>query len=109
MVLDCEIYSIVCKMMEGIIINEETLALDTIRAVGPGGHFLTQKHTRAHMRELWRPRLMDRRPYDAWEANPAGAREAAHERARHLLQTHQPQPLEEGLAGELKKLVAISL
>jgi trimethylamine---corrinoid protein Co-methyltransferase len=106
MLLDCEIYSIVHRMMDGIVVNEETLALDVIRAAGPGGHFLTQKHTRAHMRELWRPRLLDRRPYDAWEADHAGARQAAAERARSLLGTHSPSPLDPHLAAELQAIIA---
>jgi trimethylamine--corrinoid protein Co-methyltransferase len=106
MVMDCEIYSIVRKMMEGIDVNEETLALDVIRAAGPGGNFLTQKHTRAHMRQLWRPRLFDRRSYDAWEADPTGPADWALQRARELLQSHQPAPLEPGLAAELKRIIA---
>src|SRR3990172_12016115 len=46
MMMDCEIFSIVHKMIQGIVVDEETLALDAIAAVGPGGHFLAQKHTR---------------------------------------------------------------
>ena len=45
MMMDCEIFSIIHKMMQGIVVDDETLALDTIAAVGPGGNFLTQKHT----------------------------------------------------------------
>ncbi len=106
MVMDSEIYSIVRQMMPGIAVDEETLASEVIKAVGPGGHFLTQPHTRAHMRQLWRPRLFDRRPYDAWEASGrTGARQAAAERARQLLQTHQPAPLEEGLGRELAQII----
>ena len=45
MMLDCEIFSIIHKMMGGIVVNDETLALDTIAAAGPGGNFLTQPHT----------------------------------------------------------------
>ena len=56
MVMDCEIYSIVHKMMDGITVNDDTLALDVIRAVGPGGNFLKQKHTRAaHARTVAAP------------------------------------------------------
>jgi trimethylamine--corrinoid protein Co-methyltransferase len=62
MVMDCEIYSIVRKMLAGLVIDEEMIALDVIRAVGPGGHFLTQKHTRQHMRDLWQSRLPVRSP-----------------------------------------------
>jgi len=92
--------------MEGIVVDAETLALEVIKSVGPGGNFLTQKHTRAHMRELWRPRLFDRRPYDAWEAaGRDGARQWAGQRAGELLQSHQPAPLEEGLAKELEEII----
>ena len=85
MVMDCEIYSIVHKMMDGITVNDDTLALDVIRAVGPGGNFLKQKHTRAHMRELWQPRLMDRRPYGQWEEKRDGARDWARAKAQDIL------------------------
>ncbi len=65
--MDCEIFSIIQKMMQGIVVNDETLALETIANVGPGGHYLAQKHTRKHMRELFMPAFMDRRPYSEWE------------------------------------------
>jgi trimethylamine--corrinoid protein Co-methyltransferase len=105
MVMDCEIYSIVRKMMEGIIVDEETLALDVIRAVGPAGQFLTQKHTRQHMRELWQPRLFDRRTYNVWEEKREGAREWAGARARDLLQNYKPDPLDPKLAEELARII----
>ncbi|MFN8594642.1 MAG: trimethylamine methyltransferase family protein [Anaerolineae bacterium] len=89
MVMDCEIFSIVRSMMNGIVVNDETLALDVIRSVGPGGNFLKHKHTRAHMQEL-AARLMDRRPYGQWEAKRDGARDWARERAQHILREHQP-------------------
>ena len=106
MVMDCEIYSIIHKMMNGIVVNDDTLALDVIKAVGPAGNFLTQKHTRQHMRELWQPRLMDRRPYSAWEAKRDGAREWARERAQDILKNHRPDPLDPKLAAELARLIA---
>ncbi|HID88091.1 MAG TPA: hypothetical protein EYP52_00035, partial [Anaerolineae bacterium] len=46
MLLDCEIFDIVYHMMKGIVVNDETLALDVIRTVGPGCNFLAQKHTK---------------------------------------------------------------
>ena len=68
MMMDCEIFSIIHKTMQGIVVNNETLALDTIAAVGPGGNFLSQKHTRQHMHALFLPEFMDRRPYNEWES-----------------------------------------
>ncbi|NJD60783.1 MAG: hypothetical protein FIA98_15425, partial [Anaerolineae bacterium] len=67
MLMDCEIFSIIQKVMQGIVVDDETLALDVIRSVGPGGNFLSQKHTLKHMREIYIPQFMDRRPYNVWE------------------------------------------
>jgi trimethylamine--corrinoid protein Co-methyltransferase len=106
MVMDCEIFSIVRHTLQGIPVSDETLALETIAAVGPGGHFLTQKHTKQHMRELWQPRLMDRQPYEQWEATRDGARQRARQRARQILAEHRPDPLEPRLAQELARIVA---
>ena len=103
--MDCEIYSIVRKTMEGIVVNAETLALDVIRAVGPNGNFLKQKHTRQHMRELWQPRLMDRRPYGQWAEKRDGARDWARARAQDILKNHQPEPLDPKLGAELLRII----
>ena len=105
MLLDCEIFSIICKMMAGIPVNDETLALEAIQAVGPGGNFLTQKHTRRHMRELWLPRYLDRRPYNAWEEQKDDGRDWARARARQLRAEHQPLALEARLEKELNQMI----
>jgi trimethylamine--corrinoid protein Co-methyltransferase len=105
MIMDCEIFGIICKMMEGIVVNEENLALDIIREVGPGGNFLTQKHTRKHMHKLWLHTLMDRRPYSEWEEKRDGAKDWALERAKKILTTHQPEPLDPKLEVELRKII----
>jgi trimethylamine--corrinoid protein Co-methyltransferase len=104
-VMDCEIFSIIRKMAEGITINDETLAIDVIRSVGVGGHYLSQNHTRRHMRDLWMPHLMDRRPYERWLADPAGSRQWAREKVTNLMQTHHPEPLDKDLAKELSRLI----
>lgn len=106
MIMDCEIFDIIHKMMESITVNKETLALDTIREVGPGRQFLTQRHTREHMRELWIPTLMDRRPYSEWIEKKDDARDWARERAKHILKTHEPDPLPQGLSKEFLKIIA---
>jgi len=106
MLMDCEIFSIVHQMMQGIPINDETLALDAIRSVGPGGHFLIEDHTRDHMRDLWLPSLMDRRPFEEWEDKRDGPRDRARGRAREILSTHRPQPLDSRLLEELQRIVA---
>jgi trimethylamine--corrinoid protein Co-methyltransferase len=106
MLLDCEIFDLVRHMMTGIPIDEEQLALDVIHAVGPGGHYLAQKHTRRHMRDLWLPRFMDRRPYEAWMETGDGPRAWAGAEARRILAEHEPELLEPQLAAELDRLAA---
>jgi trimethylamine---corrinoid protein Co-methyltransferase len=106
MLMDCEIFSIVQKVMQGIIVDDETLALDAIRCVGPGGNFLSQKHTLKHMRELFIPQFMDRRPYNVWEQKHDDGRDWALAKARNILKTHQPEPLDPTISAELKKIIA---
>lgn len=106
MLMDCEIFALIRKMMDGIAVDDETLALDAIRAVGPGGHFLAQPHTRKHMRELWLPTLMDRRPIKVVEEEREGPRAWAREKAQHILASHQPAPLDRKLVAELDRIIA---
>ena len=105
MMMDCEIFDIVRKTMQGIQVNAETLALDTIAAVGPGGNFLAQKHTRKHMRDLFLPQFMDRRPYNTWESKKDDARDWALAKARKTLAEHQPTPLDSKLSAEMDKII----
>jgi trimethylamine--corrinoid protein Co-methyltransferase len=105
MMLDCEIFSIIHKMMQGIEVNDETLALETIANVGPGGHYLAQKHTRKHMRELFMPQFMDRRPYSEWETKKDDARDWATNKARKIMNEHQPDRLDEKISQELEQII----
>jgi trimethylamine--corrinoid protein Co-methyltransferase len=72
LVLDNEIIGMVMRAVEGIEVNDTTLALDEIKKVGPGGHFVASRHTRKFMRtEQYAPQLSDRDTRDRWLA--AGA------------------------------------
>jgi trimethylamine--corrinoid protein Co-methyltransferase len=106
MMMDCEIFDIVHQMMKGIEVNDETLALDTIHAVGPHGNFLSQRHTRDHMREIWMPKYMDRRPYEVWLDQGDGPREWAQAEAIRIYENHQPKPLDSKLSEELSRIIA---
>jgi trimethylamine---corrinoid protein Co-methyltransferase len=106
MMMDCEIFSIICKTMQGIVVDDETLALDTIESVGPGGNFLSRKHTLKHMRELFLPQFMDRRPFNEWEAKKDDARDWSLAKARKTLETHQPDPLDEKIRIEMAKIIS---
>ncbi len=106
MMLDCEIFSVIHKVMQGIVVDDETLAMDVIANVGPGGNFLTQKHTRQHMRDIFLPQFMDRRPYGEWETKKDNAQDWALEKARKTLAAHQPETLDEKVSSELGRIIA---
>jgi trimethylamine--corrinoid protein Co-methyltransferase len=107
MVMECEIYGIVKRMAEGIVVDDETLALDVIRRVGSTGTYLAERHTRDHMREMWRPQVWDRSTYDQWlAADRAGALAKATTIAGEILETHRPEPLPDDVRAELRRIVA---
>ena len=106
MLMDCEIYDIVYKMMQGIVVDDETLALETIHNVGPHGNFLAQKHTRKHMHDLWVPKYMDRRPYEVWLEKGDNATDWALEKARQLHNSHQPKPLDPQISQEFARIIS---
>ena len=105
MLMDCEIFNMIHKVMQGIVVDDETLALGAIQAAGPGGNFLTQKHTLKHMRDLWVPKFMDRRPYSIWEEKGDNAEDWARAKAQQILKSHNPEPLDPKLSQELGKII----
>jgi trimethylamine--corrinoid protein Co-methyltransferase len=105
LLLDCEIYSATRAVANGIPVTDETLALDVIKEVGVGGNFIAHKHTRQHIADFWQPRFVDRRPYSAWEADRKGSREWANEKARWILENHQPTSLDPKLSAELSRII----
>jgi trimethylamine--corrinoid protein Co-methyltransferase len=106
MIMETEIYSIVQKMAGGIEVNDETLALETIKKVGSNGTYLAEKHTRRHMQEIWRPRVFDRTTYDQWlRSDKAGALAKATEIADEILATYEPEPLPADVSAELRRIV----
>jgi trimethylamine--corrinoid protein Co-methyltransferase len=101
LVIDNEIIGMVMRAVEGIEVNEDTLAFDVIKEVGPGGHFVSARHTRRHMRsEQYTPQLSDRDDRSKWEA--AGAKEAkmrASEKAQAIL----AEPMESVIPAKVRE------
>lgn len=105
LLMDCEIFDIVYKMMQGIEVNDETLALDTVHNVGAGGNYLSQKHSRKHMRDIWLPKYFDRRSYEVWNEKKDDGRDWAKAKAKDILENHQPQPLDPKISAEFKRII----
>lgn len=95
LIMDCEIYDVIRSVAQGIVIDDETLAVNVVDRVGPQNHFMTDPHTMKHLRSAWQPRVIDRRNPAQWEADgkPATADHAG-KMARELLETHEAPPLE---------------
>jgi trimethylamine--corrinoid protein Co-methyltransferase len=101
-----EVAGLVKRIMRGMDLTEETVPLDVIDQVGPGGHFLGETHTLEHFRQNWIPELFDRSPRDEWEKDGAltlGDRAA--ERVRHILREHEPAPLDGEIAVALEDVI----
>ena len=102
-----ELLGYVESMMRDIEVSDETLGLDVIRSVGPGGNFLGQMHTVKHFRkEVWFPQLLDREYWSNWIAKGAST---MHDRCiaakDRILAEHTPEPLDEDTARELDAIV----
>lgn len=95
LVIADEIIRMVRFYMEGVRVDKNTLALEAIDRVMPGGGFLADEHTMNNFRTAqWLPDLIDRRRHDAWKA--AGSKDMftrANERAQKILAAHQVPPL----------------
>jgi len=102
-ILDDDIYHRARYALLDMEISAETLALDTIRAVGPGGHFLAQKHTRKHMRTAMVPSVAQHIGKDGKYRDPL---EVAREKVTWILENYRPEPLEEVKQVELTKILA---
>ena len=94
-VIDNEIIGMAMRALQGIEVNEETLALKVIDKVGPGGNYLAETHTVKHMRsELFFPKVSDRSLREEWISKGGkDARERAKEIAKNILAGHKPLPI----------------
>ena len=95
-ILDDDIAGWVGRLLQGIDVNPESLAIDLINEVGPvPGHFLNTAHTRKHWREEhFFPKAADEEAYPVWfELGKKDALALAAERMDDILTNHQPEPL----------------
>jgi trimethylamine---corrinoid protein Co-methyltransferase len=104
-VLDNDVIGMVLRVLEGIRVEEETLAVDTICEAGPGGNYLSSEHTVRNMRkEFYIPRAAVRMNYSAWlREGEKGSFDLAREIAEGVLANHFAKPLPEGLESEVYK------
>jgi trimethylamine---corrinoid protein Co-methyltransferase len=104
MVLVHELLHMVKQYMRGLPVNDETLALDIIDRVGPGGHFLHEDHTMKHFKDVWYSQLFDRSIYPEWlEQGSRNFEERLRAQTRKVM-AHTPPSLAPEINRELDRM-----
>jgi len=106
LVIDNEIIDYALRFGQGLEVNDETLAVDVIDKVGPGGIYLGEKHTLKHFRERWMSRLSDIDSFETWQKKGSKSiGEVAHQKVKEILATHKPEPMPEGIEREISRIL----
>jgi trimethylamine--corrinoid protein Co-methyltransferase len=102
-----EICGFINRILRGIEVNPDTLAVDVMREIGPGGEYLTHEHTMNNFKsELWEAKLGNRGTREQWEKQGAlDIHARAREQYKKILATHQPKPLEPEVLKKLQQIV----
>ncbi|MCK4411021.1 trimethylamine methyltransferase family protein, partial [Candidatus Bipolaricaulota bacterium] len=111
-IVDNDINGMALRALQGIEVSDDTLALDVIKAVGPGGNYLTQRHTLKYARsdEFYIPTGADRNSRVAWkETGGKDARERAREIARGILNQERPQLIPSEIDSQIRRRFDIRL
>ena len=90
----------------GVLVNDETLALDVIDELGPTGNYLGHPHTIKHFKEPFYSRLADKGPYSQWvEKGATTMEQRAAKMVDKILETHKPEPLPADVQAAIQKIV----
>lgn len=102
-VIDNEIAGMVTRILEGIEVNDETLAVDEICRVGPSASFLgTPMTMKMFRKEHFIPSILDRKSRDSWQKDgEKDLAKVAREKARWILKEHHVEPLDKDIQAEI--------
>jgi len=107
LVLDAELLQLMTQSLEPMVINEDTLAFDTIKEVGPGGHFFGSAHTlQRYKSAFYEPILTDTRNYETWlDQGSDSATDRANKIWKQLLNDYEKPSIDPAVDDELKAFV----
>jgi len=107
LVMDTEHVNRLQMALKGIDVNDEDIAMEVIKDVGPGGEFLTHPHTMKEMRKMSEPGLFDRAERETWMEQKGGRSlaERAYEKARYIYEKHEPIALPKGASKIMKSII----
>jgi trimethylamine--corrinoid protein Co-methyltransferase len=106
-VLTDELAAMTDHLIKGIEVNDDTLLLDEIHAVGPGGNYIGTQQTLKRFREFWFPGLLDRRIRPQWlESGSLTMGQRLNARVKEILAGHRPKPLDADKKQKLQEVLA---
>jgi trimethylamine--corrinoid protein Co-methyltransferase len=107
MIIDADLLNMVSTFLSPVVVTDDTLAVDVIADVGPGGHFFGEAHTQARFAtEFYEPMISDWRNWESWaEAGAPRADQRANRRARELLAAYEAPPIDDAVRDELRDYV----
>ena len=107
-VMDADQLGVLHSIAEGVDISENGQAMDAIREVGPGGHYLGCAHTQANFKDaFWRTQVLDYKPFEQWSNE--GSRDTyllASQRVARLLGEYEKPALDMGVDEALRDFIA---
>jgi trimethylamine--corrinoid protein Co-methyltransferase len=106
-VLTDELVAMTDHIMKGIEVSDDTLMLDELHKVGPGGYFLDTKQTLKRFRDFWYPSLLDRKRRPEWlESGAATLGQRLSARVEEIIKEHQPKPLDVDKKQKIQEILA---
>lgn len=108
LVIADEVIGQVKQMVKGIEVNKNTLAVDLIEKVGPGGNYITEEHTYENFKkDWWFPTIFNRSRYDFWVADgQPDLAELARRKLTEIIEGHQAAPLDKKVQAKIRQIVA---
>jgi trimethylamine--corrinoid protein Co-methyltransferase len=106
-VLTDELVTMTDHIMKGIKVDDETLMLNELDKVGPGGHFMDTEQTLKRFRDFWYPSLLDRKIRPQWlEAGATTLGQRLNARVKEIIKEHQPKPLDLDKKQKVQEILA---
>ena len=106
LVWDHEIAEMILHALQGVPVNDTTLAVDVIKEMGIGKDYLSHPTTFEHMRSQSQARLMDRRMREDWEADGStDAYKRSHDKMIDILETYEPPKLPDDVLKTVRSIV----
>lgn len=108
MVMDADTIQMLAAFLDPLVVDDDTLALEAMRDVGPGGHFFGTAHTQARFKTaFFAPMVSDWRNYESWqEAGSPDALTRSAALSDRLIAEWQAPPMDPAIREELDAFVA---